>query len=297
MKVINHIGLSSGKDSTALWGWAINESGYPIESIRGSFCDTENEYQEVYDQIATLNEYGLKRGVAPVRILRSEGFLDLAIRKKRFPSARARFCTQVLKMLPTKYYVQELWLDGYEVVCHSGVRGDESTERSMMEPEGFDGFLGCTVKRPMLKWKIADVWSAHRRFGLPINPLYFKGRERVGCKLCCMSNKRDVRVTAEQNPEVIDEYERWERVVGEARGTGTCSFFSATTTPEQFRSVKGLIRKRNSKRGKIGEVYSTNTIRDVVEWSKTLRGGKDIGFRFMYEMDDAHSPCSSGYCE
>jgi hypothetical protein len=24
-KIINHFGLSSGKDSTALWGWAFNE--------------------------------------------------------------------------------------------------------------------------------------------------------------------------------------------------------------------------------------------------------------------------------
>src|ERR1039458_9613618 len=107
-KVINHIGLSSGKDSTALWGWAINESGYPVESIRGSFADTENEYDEVYAQIKTLDEYGQKRGVAPVRTLHSEGFLNLAIRKKRFPSARVRFCTEILKILPSVYYFEEL---------------------------------------------------------------------------------------------------------------------------------------------------------------------------------------------
>ena len=58
LMTINHFGLSGGKDSTALWGWAINESGYPKESIRGSFCDTENEYQAVYDQIAALDAYG-----------------------------------------------------------------------------------------------------------------------------------------------------------------------------------------------------------------------------------------------
>lgn len=36
---INHIGLSGGKDSTALLGWALHESGYPRESLRFSFCD------------------------------------------------------------------------------------------------------------------------------------------------------------------------------------------------------------------------------------------------------------------
>jgi 3'-phosphoadenosine 5'-phosphosulfate sulfotransferase (PAPS reductase)/FAD synthetase len=295
--IINHFGLSSGKDSTALWGWAINDSGYPKESIRGSFCDTENEYQEVYDQITKLSEYGVKRGVAPVRTLRSEGFLNLAIRKKRFPSARARFCTEVLKMLPSKYYIQELWLDGHEVICHSGVRGDESTERSMMDAESFDGFLGCVVRRPLLKNTIADVWAMHKKYGLPINPLYLQGRKRVGCMLCCMSRKQDIRITAKTHPEVIDMYREWEKVVGKIHGKEILSFFSATMIPERFRSMRGLVRTRDSAGGKAGDTYSMGTIDDVVEWSKTLQGGKQVGFDFMYEEDDSHLPCQSGYCE
>lgn len=99
--IINLIGLSGGKDSTALWAWALNESGYPVESIRGVACDTQNEYDEVYEQIAALDAYGQLRGVSPVVILHSEGFLNLAIRKGRFPSARARFCTEELKIKPT----------------------------------------------------------------------------------------------------------------------------------------------------------------------------------------------------
>lgn len=310
VKVINHIGLSSGKDSTALWGWAINESGYPIESIRGSFADTENEYQEVYDQIKALDEYGQKRGVAPIRTLRSEGFLNLAIRKQRFPSARARFCTEVLKILPMLYYLHELWLDGCDVILHSGVRASESFERSQMPEWGEQ--MHCKVRRPLLKWSISDVWAAHKRYGLPINPLYFTGRKRVGCKLCCMSNKQDVRITAKTKPATIDQYREWEKIVGRPDLTGAQSlpgkyhvptFFPATTVPEYLRSVKGLVRRKDSSRGKKGETYSACTIDDVVKWSMTLRGGKQLGFDFMFddspifEMDDAHGPCKSGYCE
>lgn len=314
---INHIGLSSGKDSTALWAWAINESGYPIESIRGSFCDTENEYQEVYDQIQKLSDYGVARGVAPVRTLHSEGFLALAIRKKRFPSARARFCTQVLKMFPTRYYVQEMQLDGHDVVCHSGVRASESMERSTMSPEDFDGFLQCKIVRPLLRWTLNDVWNMHKRYGLPINPLYFTGRRRVGCRLCCMSNKQDVRITARTRPWVIDLYREWEKIVGNpefmnvaqsSRGKTRChisSFFPATTVPSELRSIKGLIRRRDSKRGKKGETYDACTIDDVVKWSTTVRGGKQLALDFLWQMedtpifeeDDAHHPCQSGYCE
>ena len=46
----NVFGLSGGKDSTCLLGWAIHESGYPRDSLIFTFCDTENEYQEVYIQ-------------------------------------------------------------------------------------------------------------------------------------------------------------------------------------------------------------------------------------------------------
>lgn len=312
-KVINHIGLSSGKDSTALWGWAILESGYPIETIRGSFSDTENEYSEVYTQIAALDAFGKKHGVAPIRTLRSEGFLKLAQRKKRFPSARARFCTEELKIKPMIYYLQELWLDGYEVVLHSGVRANESFERSLMPEWGEQNF--CKIRRPLLKWSIADVWNAHKRYGLPINPLYFTGRKRVGCRLCCMSNKQDVRITAKTHPETIALYRQWEKIVGDPKLTGAAQlkpgkmsehgsgFFPASTVPPYLRSIKGLIRKRDGAKGKAGEKYDACTIDDVVKWSMTLRGGKQTGFDFMFddlpvfEIDDQHEPCKSGYCE
>ncbi len=161
MSTINHIGLSSGKDSTALWGWAINESGYDPATIRGSFCDTENEYQEVYDQIKALDEYGQKRGVAPIATLHSIGFLNLAIKNGRFPAAKARFCTEHLKIIPSRNYILSfVWLMGYEVVSHSGVRSDESTERSLMTEWGDNEGLGCKIRRPLLKWTINDVWAA-----------------------------------------------------------------------------------------------------------------------------------------
>lgn len=46
--------LYGGKDSTVLWGWAINDSGYDPATIRGSCTDTENEYPEVMAQIKAL---------------------------------------------------------------------------------------------------------------------------------------------------------------------------------------------------------------------------------------------------
>lgn len=286
-KIINHIGLSSGKDSTALLIWVIFLSGYPLETIRITACDTENEYAEFYQQIAALNEICLKFGIAPIRILKSMGFLNLAVSKHRFPSARARFCTEELKIKPTRQYIQELWMEGYEVVLHLGVRADESTERSLLSEWGESYY--CKVRRPILKWSIAEVWEAHRKYGFPINPLYAKGRKRVGCRLCCMSRKADIRLTATTEPTVIDEYREWEKAVGANSQSGFSGFFHRGTVPAAQRTKEIITRE--------GEKMMVATIDDVARWSMTLRGGFQGGFEFMFEEDDAEAPCQMGYCE
>ena len=300
MKKRNLFGLSGGKDSTALWAWAINESGYDPSTILGSFSDTENEYPEVHDQIGILNAYGLARGVPPIRVLRSMGFLNLAIWKGRFLAAKSRFCTEHLKIIPLRHLVEELQLEGYELLSHSGVRRDESIERSTMtEFSESGGLLGIPQRRPLLELKLADVWAYHKKYGLPINRLYSQGRRRVGCKLCIMSNKEDIRQTVLHHPEVIDEYRQWEKVVGEARSNRgmkckISSFFRRNTVP--------LAQRSTTITAEDGRVLKVCTIDDVARWSQTVRGGVQGGFDFMFDevkfdLDDAHAPCKSGYCE
>lgn len=305
MPIINHLGLSSGKDSTAALGWIIHESGYPKDSIRLSFADTENEYDEVYTQIEALDAYAQNHGVTPIRTLHSMGFLNLCISKQRFPAAKTRFCTQHLKIIPFLHYVQELQLQGYDVVSHSGVRASESTERSVLEEYGFDHVSNLQIRRPLLKLSIQDVWDLHHKYNLPVNALYALGWKRVGCRLCCMSNKADVRRTAKLRPWVIDIYRHWESLVGNPHKTGASktpgsfksSFFPSNTIPAHLRSIKNLVRLRNSKRGQKGESYSACTIDDVVKWSLTLHGGKQTALDFMFQEDDSHAPCQMGYCE
>lgn len=306
---LNIFGLSGGKDSTRLVGWAIHESGYPLESLRFTFCDTGNEYDEVYEQIKALDAYIQKAGCRPIEWLRAEGdwvakyaayplFLALCIWKGRFPSAKARFCTQLLKIKPTEAYIQRLNAEGYEVVSHSGVRASESIERSLLDEWGTD-LLGCRTRRPLLKQTIEDVWEGHRKFKLPINKLYRLGWKRVGCRMCVMSNKDDVRRTVKKRPWVIDIYRLWESTVGafrKERGaiTDYSSWFHCRTVPEAQRSR--LVDTKSKGKMKVA------TIDDVARWALTLRGGTQSGFDFMFEeesfeYDDAHAPCQSGYCE
>jgi 3'-phosphoadenosine 5'-phosphosulfate sulfotransferase (PAPS reductase)/FAD synthetase len=163
-RTLNLFGLSGGKDSTFLVAWAIHLSGYPIESLVFTFCDTGNEYAEVYEQIEALDEYIQRHGCKPIVRLKAEGawvkkysrfplFLALCIWKGRFPSAKARFCTQFLKIIPTEKYIQTLVFDGFKIVSHSGVRASESIERAQMKEFGTDMF-GCRTRRPILQLSI-----------------------------------------------------------------------------------------------------------------------------------------------
>lgn len=304
---INLFGLSGGKDSTLLAAWAIHESGYPVESLLFAFCDTENEYEEVYQQIRDLNAYVVRHGCKPIVWLRAAGdwvekfwmfplFLALCIWKGRFPSAKARFCTQFLKIKPTEALIKELVAKGHEVVSHSGVRASESIERAGMEEWATDLF-GCRTRRPLLKLSLGDVWRGHVKYGLPINALYRAGWKRVGCRLCIMSNKPDVRRTVRLRPYVITIYRTWELIVGaylRARNSITdySSWFHRKTVPLGQRS-----RKVNTKQGEM----MVATIDDVARWSLTDRKGNALA-DFMFEeesfnIDDAHAPCQSGFCE
>ena len=54
---IYHVGLSGGKDSTALALWVRYESGLPQDRVRFSFCDSGNEDPLTYAYLGYLGEH------------------------------------------------------------------------------------------------------------------------------------------------------------------------------------------------------------------------------------------------
>jgi len=294
--VVNHFGCSSGKDSTALLLWALFDSGYDRESIYVSFCDTGNESPTTYQYLDYLEDR-LQIGIT--RIKPERDFFELAKLKRRFPSARARFCTEHLKVIPTNDYIRTLKSAAGTVVLHSGVRAAESEARSQLTPEDFDERFGCVVKRPLLKWSISDVWEMHRKHNVKPNPLYAQGMQRVGCFPCIMSRKEEIRIIAKRYPEVIDKIRREELNIKSAERGGLSTFFFATTVPPHLRSIPWT-------RKKDGKKYMLASIDDVVRWSKTERGGKQVAMDFddvvnfeKLPMGESARSCPSslGMCE
>ncbi|UOB18575.1 phosphoadenosine phosphosulfate reductase family protein [Abyssalbus ytuae] len=126
MKIL--VPLSGGKDSQASLLWAIEKFG--VENVTAVFCDTRWEHKITYDHINYLIK---KSGVNFVDLVSKKypgGMLQLAEKKKRFPSSKAKFCTTELKVIPMIDYILSLQDN---VIVIQGIRADESESRSKME--------------------------------------------------------------------------------------------------------------------------------------------------------------------
>jgi len=208
-------------------------------------------------------------------------FLDLCLWKGRFPSTRARFCTEELKRNPIIEQVMMPLLDDPEtdeVWSWQGVRADESASRARL-PEMDEVGDGLINYRPILTWTAQDVFDFHRKHGVKWNPLYEMGMGRVGCMPCINTRKDELREIAQRFPEEIKRVAEWERLVSMAsKGDGGANLFHMDMVPGS---------------DKYNPVAQFNFgIEDVVQWSMTGRGGR------VYDMLFAMGPdvgCSSAY--
>ena len=293
---INHFGISGGKDSTALLLWALFESGYPRESLDVTWCDTGNEASAVHEYISYLEER-LRIGVT--RIYPGLDFYELSKRKGRFPAAKARFCTYYLKVKPTIDYINATFRAGHTMTLHSGVRADESADRSKLLEREYDGQFLCEIVRPLLPLSINDVWRMHEKYGIKPNPLYAAGMSRVGCFPCIMSRKSEVAKIAERFPDRVDIIRQKELESSEWKN-GFSSFFRAKGVPSRFHSRAYTNAK--------GIRFTVPTIDDVIAWSGTERGAKldprlnaELGLEYdtlpTTENIETASGCQSGFCE
>lgn len=228
---------SGGKDSQASLIWAVKESGYKIENIESVFCDVGWEDPKTYEHILKITS---DLGVNHVRISskKYDGFADMVLKKGRFPSTKARFCTEELKTKPFIDYILD------QCQCHiivvQGRRKDESHSRSLMdkqctyfkyyfEPYGHDKngkpkyhtyrkkevfaycekYMADTI-RPCFDWTAQETIEYSLKHGYSINPLYYEGDGRVGCKLCIMSRHGQLQRTSQRSPHIIDEIKELE---------------------------------------------------------------------------------------
>lgn len=295
----NIISISGGKDSTAMWLLSLERNILDLEVI---FCDTGHEHPKTYEYLDYLEgklgsikrikanfdkEIKRKREVVQGKwrkenvtesiieqaldVLHPTGipFLDLCLWKGRFPSTKARFCTQSLKSKPMfdQIYLPIL-AKGGAVISWQGIRADESVARSKLSekektPEGIE------IYRPLLNWNVKDVFAIHKKHNIKPNPLYLEGMGRVGCMPCIHSRKNEIYEIARRYPEEFERVKQWENLVSKASKRQSATFFTS------------------DQRG--------HGIDEIVKWSKTTHGGRQFD---LFKTNDEIT-CTSiyGLCE
>lgn len=302
------VSVSGGKDSTATLLLAIERHGDDIEA---AFADTGNEHPATYDYVRYLAD---ATGVA-IRWLRADftewwarrreyvrerwplkgvpadvveralcifdagptgnPYLDLCVIKGRFPSRKAQFCTQHLKVEPITEF--QLGLIGRYGAVESwqGIRAEESARRAQL-PEREDRGGGLTIYRPVLRWTVEQVFEQHRKHGIKPNPLYTQGMRRVGCMPCINVAKDELLEIGRRFPEHIDRIAEWEATVGAACRLSSATFIASPGDNET--------------------AFERGNIRAKLRWAQTGSGGHTIDWIRLHE-EPAQCASAYGLCE
>jgi len=253
MKVL--VFYSGGKDSQASLIWAVKK--YGAKNITAIFCDTGWENPVTYEHIKeTCEVLGVK--LTTIRSKKYDGFVDMAIKRKRFPSLKARFCSEELKSIPI---VDHVLGHKEHLICVEGIRRNESLSRSKMSEEcaffrnyfepiryaknGKPIYLTYRKKdvlawvkqydaskfRPVFNWTSQQVIDYIIENGQQPNPLYYQGFKRVGCFPCVLGSQQNNRLIMENHPE------QWQRLKDAEKAVGS-SFFPPDEIPKRFSANK-----------------------------------------------------------
>lgn len=191
--------ISGGKDSQACLKLALEQ--YDPAEILGLFCDTQFEHPLTYQHIENMSVwYGVK-----IERVCAGSVYDECLKAGVFPNSLMRFCTDRLKIQPSKQFYSDLAdkQGGFEVWC--GMRSGESRDRAKRYKEMISADLyaphtinksypqylatkGVMFRLPILDWTTQDVFEY---LSNQANLLYSKGVERVGCFPCLASGKKN----------------------------------------------------------------------------------------------------------
>ena len=280
------VGFSGGIDSQAVYRWLRNR--YPAQDVIA--LNSQAGRWENWRTVKFINNFSAT--VAPVievvplvqDIWQTDGWADshgfdgnreltmelLIEIKKRPPSRKAKFCTEILKLRPQRRWMREQFgptgqYAGEDFARYTGVRRDESRGRKETPFTEWDEFFDCEIHHPLADWTKKMCFDYVQQYEEPINPLYLMGEKRVGCMPCIETGKEGLVNIAERFPEEI------EKVSGVEARTGKTFFMP------------------------MGPGMPSNTIHEAVEWARTSRGGRQQMFPILHEREGCES--KYGLCE
>ncbi|WP_315787383.1 phosphoadenosine phosphosulfate reductase family protein [Fischerella sp. JS2] len=193
-KVRHILGLSGGKDSTALAVLLHKE----IPEMEYFFCDTHKELPETYEY---LDRIKARLGIKIHYLSDKRGFDHwLAIHDGLLPSPQMRWCTVKMKIKPLEDFVGD-----DEAVSYIGIRADENR----------DGYISTKPNiKPVFPFKErglvkADIIRLLEDSGIGL-PDYYRWRSRSGCFFCFFQRKYEWVMLAQEHPDLFQKAVEYE---------------------------------------------------------------------------------------
>lgn len=199
-KKVRHImGLSGGKDSTALAVFLRQHPAYSDLELEYFFCDTHKELPETYEY---LDRIEARLGIKIIRLQPNKGFDHwLDVYGGVLPSPRVRWCTKQMKIIPLEKYVQD-----DEAISYVGIRADENRGGYVSKKANIKAVF------PFKEYGLvkADIIKLLEDSGIGL-PGYYKWRSRSGCFFCFFQRKYEWVMLAEEHPDLFAEAVRYEQ--------------------------------------------------------------------------------------
>jgi 3'-phosphoadenosine 5'-phosphosulfate sulfotransferase (PAPS reductase)/FAD synthetase len=196
-KPVRHLlGLSGGKDSSALAIYLRDR----VPEMEYYFADTGAELPETLEYIDLLEDYLGK----PIVRLNADRDFDfyLNLHNNFLPSARQRWCTVNLKLVPFEEFVGE-----DEAISYIAIRADEPAR---------SGYISTKPNiRPCMPFRddgitIEDVNDILENSGLG-KPNYYKWRSRSGCYFCFFQQQEEWAGLKRNHRELFEAAKKYER--------------------------------------------------------------------------------------
>ncbi|MDD1684553.1 MAG: aminotransferase class V-fold PLP-dependent enzyme [Methanoregula sp.] len=163
---VANVSFSGGKDSTAVLHLA-RKAGV----AQAFFIDTGIEFPETLDFVRSQG----------VEIVGAGSDFWQAAEKAGPPGKDNRWCCKLLKLHPLRIYLAKTG----PCVTVQGNRWYESWNRAGLDETSQNPANPLQLNiSPIRNWRALEVYLYLWWQGLPLNPLYDKGLERIGCFLC-----------------------------------------------------------------------------------------------------------------
>ena len=170
-----YVAVSGGIDSSVALHLAVEALG--PERVTAVYADTGMEWDWSRRTVERLAD---RLGV-DLEVVRAPRDPLGLIRERGLMGMEYRWCTRLLKLEPLRAYYRRV---GARVIV-DGARALESDARARTPRAGVNPVIPFARRLlPIHAWSRLEVQLYARLHGLPVNPLYDMGLQRIGCMVC-----------------------------------------------------------------------------------------------------------------